>query len=234
MEYSKVADQFGDWGPKFKSFIESSDFDEIFDFLKKESREGKVICPHYTQIFRAFKETPYKDLKCIFLGQDPYPWIKNGKYVADGIAMSCSNTGFCQPSLTLFYDGIADDLGKKVVYYPDLAYLAAQGVLFINCSMTVELQKRDSHKGVWDKFINFLIQQVINFYNRGLVYVALGQNAQSMAKTVMPFLHWGFDVEHPAAASHRNRTWKHENVFTKINKIMKDCNNQQINWIYGA
>ncbi len=87
MEYEKVADQFGEWAPKFRPFIESSEFDKIFAFLKGESREGKTICPMSADVFRTFRETPYNKLKAIFILQDPYPWAKNGKILADGIPM---------------------------------------------------------------------------------------------------------------------------------------------------
>jgi uracil-DNA glycosylase len=238
MNYEKIAPMLGDWALKFKPFIESEEFDKIVKFLKSESRpppegEGKTICPEWTNVFKAFEKTPYKDLKCIFILQDPYPWIKDGKYVADGIAMSCSNTGICQPSLDLFYDGIADDLDEDVPHMPDLSYLAEQGVLFLNTSLTVEVNKPTSHKGIWDPFMDFMINEVVNFYNRGLIYVSLGKNAQITAKAIMPFLHWGFEVEHPAAAAHAERKWNHDKIFTKINKILRESNNEQINWIYG-
>lgn len=233
MDYDKVKDQFGDWSPKFKPFIESSDFDDIFKFLKNESREGKTICPASKDVFRTFKETPYKQLKAIFILQDPYPWMKNGKFVADGIPMSCSNTGILQPSLELFYAGMEEDIGYPVPREPDLSYLSKQGVLLLNSSLTVELNKPSSHKGVWDKFNTFLIEEVINFYNTGTCYVSFGKNAQAMAKAVIPFLHWGFEVEHPAAAAHKERKWIHQNVFTKINKVTKGNNNELIKWAYG-
>lgn len=234
MDFEKVADKLGDWGPKLKPFIESQEFDDIFSFLKQQTREGKIICPHHMDTFRAFKETPYSKLKCIFILQDPYPWMKDGKYVADGLAMSCSHTGKCQPSLDLFYEGMAEDLGEKVPHEPNLSYLAQQGVLFLNTSLTVELNKPTSHNGLWDKFMDYLIQEAINFYNSGLIYVSFGKHAQVASKAIVPFLHWGFEVEHPAAAAHGDRTWEHQKIFTKINKILRDNNNEQINWIYGT
>lgn len=233
MEYEKVAPLLGDWALKFRPFIESEKFDEIFKFLKQESREGKTICPAHADTFRAFRETPYSKLRCVFILQDPYPWIKDGKFVADGMAMSCSNTNVCQPSLDYFYDGMEDDLGEEVPHIPDLSYLAQQGILLLNTSLTVELNKPTSHKGLWDEFMDYMIQEVINFYSYGLIYVSFGKNAHITAKAIMPFLHWGFEVEHPAAAARAERKWEHQNIFTKINKILRDCNNEQINWIYG-
>ena len=233
MIYEKVASQFGDWGEKFRPFIESKDFDDIFAFLKKESREGKIICPAHADVFRAFKETPYSKIRVIFLLQDPYPWVKNNKFCADGIAMSSMHTGICQPSLDLFYDGMADDLGQKVVHHPDLTYLANQGVLFLNTSLTVELNKPNSHKDLWNKFIDYLIQNIINFHDtEGIIYVSLGKNAEIVAKAVVPFLHYGLVAEHPAAAAHKQRPWDHNKVFTKINKILKDNKLDNIIWDY--
>lgn len=238
MNYSKFEPLLGDWAPKFKDFIESPECDEIYAFLKAESKEGKIICPRGEDTFRAFKETPFNDLKCVFILQDPYPWVtrKDGEvvYTADGIAMSCRNTGVCQPSLEIFYQGIEDDLGITVPRHPDLSYLANQGILFLNTSLTVEMNKPSSHAGKWDKFNTYLIEEVINFYTRGIIYVSFGQNAQVMAKSILPFLHWGFEVEHPAFAARKERPWKHQNIFTKINKILKECNNEQINWAYGT
>lgn len=171
----------------------------------------------------------------------PYPWVKDGIYVADGLAMSCSNTGRCQPSLTTFYEGMQDDLGEKVPQEPDLKYLANQGVLLLNTQLTAEMNKSSSHAenifgaaGLWDKFIEYLLVEVINFYNSGLIYVSFGESAHRMAKHLVPFIHIGLEVEHPSAANRRERPWKHEKIFSKINKVLKENNNQQINWIYGS
>lgn len=236
MNYSKFEPLLGDWAPKFKAFIESSECDEIYKFLKAESLEGKVICPHRDDTFRAFRETPFGNLKCVFILQDPYHQVgkKDDKvvYVADGMAMSCSNTGVCQPSLELFYKGIENDLGQEVIRQPDLSYLAHQGVLLLNTSLTVEMSKPGSHSGRWDKFNDYLVQEVINYYTSGLVYVSFGVNAQVMAKTIVPFLHWGFEVEHPAFAARKDRDWNHQGIFTKINRILKDSNNEEILWNY--
>lgn len=234
MQYEKVADQLGTWGPKLQPFIESSEFDAIFSTLKEKSRDGATICPASSDVFRSFRETPYENLKVVFLLQDPYPWVKGGKMVADGIAMSCRNTGILQPSLELFYQGMEDDLGIEVPRQPDLKYLSNQGVLFLNGSLTVEENKPGSHAGLWDPFIKYLIEEVINFYNTGLAYVSFGKNAHVLAKSFVPFLHYGFEVEHPAAAAHKEREWKHENIFRKIDKVTKENNNELINWAYGS
>lgn len=233
MDIQMVAPQLGDWAEKLAPFIITPEFDAIFEFLKKEGRAGKTICPQAKDVFRAFRETPYNRLKAVFLLQDPYHQIRNGKMVADGIPMSCSNTGILQPSLELFYDGMEENLGKKVGRNADLTYLCNQGILLLNTSLTVELHKAGSHQGVWTKFMDYLIGDILNYYSPGLCVVAFGKHAQGTAKDMIPFLHNYFDVEHPAAASYKNRKWIHDNVFTQINVVMKHNMNEKIYWDYN-
>ena len=237
MDIQEVAPYLGTWADKLAPFVISPEFDEIFNFLKKEGLAHKKICPEAKNVFRAFKETPYNKLKAVFLLQDPYHQIRkiNGKdvLVADGIPMSCSNTGILQPSLELFYDGMEENLGKKVGRNADLTYLCNQGILLLNTSLTVELHKAGSHQGVWTKFMAYLIGDILNYYTSGLCVVAFGKHAQGTARNMMPFIHNYFDIEHPAAASYKNRKWIHENVFTQINVVLKQNMNEEIYWDYN-
>lgn len=234
MNIQEVAPQLGErWAEKLAPFIITPEFDEIFDFLKKEGRAHKTICPKAADVFKVFRETPYDNLKVVFLLQDPYHTLRNDKMVANGIPMDCSNTGVLQPSLELFYDGMEENIGKKVGRNADLSYLCHQGILLLNTSLTVELHKAGSHKGVWKKFMDYLIGDILNYYSPGLCVVAFGKHGQETAKTMMPFLHNYFDIEHPAAASYKNRKWNHENVFTQINMVLKNNMNEKIIWDYN-
>ncbi len=175
-----------------------------------------------------------EETKVIFIGQDPYPWIKDEIYVADGLMMSCSHTEKLQPSLDLFYKGIEDDLykGLKLTMKknPDLTYLARQGILLMNSSLTCEVNKPGSHKEYWKPFMKFFFEEVVNMMD-SLVVVCFGKQAQDIGKYVVPFHHWVLDVEHPAAASYKERTWNHDMLFRKINKLLKENNKEPIKWI---
>jgi uracil-DNA glycosylase len=58
------------WKPVLKSFIESSDFDNIIKQLVRLTKDGKRFTPTLKQLFRAFEECPYDKLKVIVVGQD--------------------------------------------------------------------------------------------------------------------------------------------------------------------
>lgn len=58
------------WDRVFKSFIFSSDFDKILTDLWELTKIDKRFTPPLKQVFRAFEECPYEDLKVVMLGQD--------------------------------------------------------------------------------------------------------------------------------------------------------------------
>ena len=69
-------------------FINSDLFDDIVVNLYNQYTEGNRFTPKLKETVNAFVECPYKDMKVVFVGQDPYPQ----QDVADGIAFSCSKT----------------------------------------------------------------------------------------------------------------------------------------------
>jgi uracil DNA glycosylase len=58
------------WGKILKPFIFSGDFDNILIELVRLSNEGKRFTPTLKQVFRAFEECPYDELKVVVMGQD--------------------------------------------------------------------------------------------------------------------------------------------------------------------
>lgn len=86
MNWELFKDQFEEgWGLKLRPFIESGECDKIYAKLKADKEEGRFICPHYSDTWKAFKVCPWNKLKVVIIGQDPYPYYYNKKYVADGL-----------------------------------------------------------------------------------------------------------------------------------------------------
>lgn len=236
MNYSKFEQFLGDWGPHLQSFIEGEECDKLYAYLKAEKIRGKKIGPKYENTYRAFKETPFEELKVVFLLMDPYSKWVNNESMADGVAMSCSITGKLQPSLETFYDGIEDDLykGLKLDYerFPDLKYLCNQGIMMLNTALTVERDKTGSHTKVWRPFMQYLCEEVFAKMPNGLIFVLCGQVSQEMAKYINPLQHYIFELEHPAFAARKMRAWKHEKIFSKINTILGQNNKFSPQWVY--
>lgn len=240
MNWDKFKDKFEEgWGLKLRPFIESEECDKIYQFLKERGRFGHKILPNSLVTYRAFQECPYDKLKCVMIGQDPYPQFYNGVETADGLSFSCGNTGKCQPSLNALYDGMEDDLaaGMDLQMYkePNLKYLANQGVLLLNSALTVEKDKIGSHSDVngvniWEPFFKFLIEEVLNSYTIGTPYILLGKQAQNLEKYILPFNYPIFKAEHPSVAARKERKWEHNKVFSSVNTVLKDRSGEWINW----
>lgn len=230
MNWEKFADQFHEsWHNKMRPFIESEECDAIYEFLKKEAKRGKQIAPLSSNVFRAFKETSYDDLKVVMLGMCPYHTSRFGVHVADGLLMGCSITNKLQPSLEKFYEGLEKELGEdQSSRSPDVKYLANQGVLMLNAALTTEINKAGSHIDVWQPFTKYFFEKVID--TSGAVVVFLGKDAAKYKHLVAPFS-WSFVLSHPASAAYKNTDWDTEGVFTKVNKILKDNNNFHIYWL---
>ena len=80
------------WHSKMQPFIESEACDNIYKYLKAESRRGKRIAPLSSVMYRCFKETSLDDLKVVMMGMCPYHTFKYDEPVADGLLMGCSVT----------------------------------------------------------------------------------------------------------------------------------------------
>lgn len=234
MDFEKFKPLLGTWADKFRPFVSSKEFDEIYQFLKNESRAGKKIYPDSKDTYKAFELCKFENLKAIIVGFCPYHTTKNKTIVADGQALSCGNTRELQPSLEMWYKGIEKDLynglNLNMIKNPDLSFLSRQGVLLYNSALTVEAMKPGSHNKIWWKFNEFFFKEIIANYTRGLPIVFLGKEAARSEKLVNTLLHYVKVIEHPAAASYQSREWEHGHMFSWINNILKSNFDTEINW----
>lgn len=237
MNFDKFKPYFHEsWHNKIKGFIESSECDKIYDFLKRESQRGKKIAPDARHTYRAFLETPLNDIKVVLLSYCPYHTFVDRAPVADGLAFSCSITGKLQPSLDIFYGGLENDLyeGLNLNYQknPDLSYLAKQGVLLLNSSLTVEMNKAGSHQEIWHNFTRYVIEECLAY--TGIPIILIGKDAQMFERYMTPLTHgYIFKIEHPAFAARNMAEWDTKGVFTKVSRIVKENNGFDIKWVDG-
>lgn len=221
MNYDDFKDQFGMWAEKFKPFIESEDFFNIYQKIKHDA-QTEIICPSSSDTFKVFELTNPNTIKVIIVLMDPYcRRYKDKKLQATGIPMDCSNSadGKLQPSLTKFYDAMSKEIGHKVEYSPSLKYLLEQGCLLLNSDLTVKLNKTQSHEGLWRPFMKYFFEEVL-YGKSGIIYVLAGKSSQKLERFINPLGNHIIKIEHPAAAEYTSRDWNSEGIFTKINNIL--------------
>jgi uracil-DNA glycosylase len=214
------------WGRIFKSFIFSSEFTDILTKLYELSVNDKRFTPTLKQVFRAFEECPYDDLKVVFIGQDPYPQLG----VADGISFSCGNTNKVQPSLRYIFEEIERTVYQEFPSHqdPDLTRWSKQGILMLNTALTVEVGKIGSHYDIWKPFTAYLLDW-LNNYNTGLIYVYMGKKAEEWSELTNDN-NYKFTVKHPASAAYNGSKWDSNDIFNKISKLVEENNGQKITW----
>jgi len=169
-----------EWLVVLERFTQTREFLGIIDKLRKEKAEGITIYPETPFVFRALNLCSFNELKVILAAQDPY----HSPLVADGLAFSCGRTNKPQPSLKAIISEIEKTTGSKKIEENNysLEYLAKQGILLINSSLTVQAGNPNSHKLLWKPFIDYLFQRVISKKETPLAYILLGNESQSIFK----------------------------------------------------
>jgi uracil-DNA glycosylase len=232
LDWKKFAPLFGTWAERIKPFFDAGKMDPIYDYLKGQSRKGAQIAPASMNTYRAFTEVDFNDLKCVIVCQDPYFKFINGAPIASGVAMDCSITARIQPTLQNFYDGIERELYNGLnldyIHEYDLSYLSKQGVLLLNCALTVEKDKPGSHMAIWFEFTAFLLQEVIG--PTGVPVLFLGKEASHFAPLVEK-TNYVYCLSHPASAAYKGGKWDTEGVFRKMSQNIWDSNKDTVMWL---
>jgi uracil-DNA glycosylase len=233
MDWNKFKHQFHpSWHAKMRPFIESDECDKIYAYLKAESKRGKQVAPLSMHVWRCFRETSLDNLKVVMVGLCPYHTFKNDAPVADGLLMGCSITNQLQPTLQQFYDGVErelhDGLNLSYVANSDVSYLASQGVLMLNAALTTEMNKAGSHLDIWEPFIKYLFEEILNI--TGVPVLFLGKDASKYKKYTEIFSH-SFVVSHPASAAYKNSEWDTEGVFSKLDILLEEGNGFGVQWL---
>lgn len=201
------------WDKVFRSFVFSSDFDDIITKLWDLSNDNKKFTPPLKQVFRAFEECPYYNLQVVIIGQDPYPQLG----VADGISFSCSNTNKLQPSLRFILEEVNRTVydNEVIIEDLDLKIWSNQGILMLNTALTTEVGNIGSHYDIWRPFTTYLLDW-LNINKSELVYVYMGKKAEEWSSMTND-TNIKYFVKHPASAAYNGSKWDSKDLFNKIN-----------------
>lgn len=216
------------WHKWVKPIITNHKFYQDFQLLKQLGQTGKVIPSRQSgNLFRVFREVPYDKMKAVVVGLSPYNIIVNNREVADGIALSCSNTGKEQPSLTQWYNAMEKEFGKGIIRNPDLLYLCNQGVLMYNFSLTCGWKDATGHIPVWEWFTAELFRTAIS--EAGVPVITLGKEAAKVIDNCAPWQKT-IALKHPASASYSKTDWNSEGAFADVRNYLA-LKGIQLDWV---
>ena len=213
-----------DWDKVLKEELKKEYFIKLMNFVDDEYQNKKIF-PDKENIFRALKLTNIENVKVVILGQDPYHEVNQ----AHGLAFSV----LCKklpPSLLNIYKEMESDLNVKVNQDGNLDYLAKQGVLLLNTSLTVREHIANSHsKKGWEIFTDNCIK-LLNIQDRPIVFILWGRNAISKTKFLNNPKHLVLTSVHPSPLSAYNGFFGSK-PFSKTNDFLKNNNVEPIKWV---
>ena len=195
---------------------------EMQEIISRVSPIRNKICPAYKDIFKAFNKCPYRKLRLVIVGQEPY-FQKN---VATGLAFANFNNiseKQLSPSLQVIKESIINyEIPHNLITFAsELEEWAEQGVLLLNTALTCEINKPLSHSLLWRPFISQLIKNICN-YNSGIVWLLLGSSAQSFKSYINKY-QYIIEAKHPSFYARNNKKMPY-NIWYDINKILIELN----------
>lgn len=202
-------------------------FKELTDFVRQEYAT-KTVFPPARRIFAAFDACPFDKVKVVILGQDPY----HGPGQANGLCFSVAPGVALPPSLLNIFKEMKSDLGYAgpIPTVGDLDYLAEQGVLLLNATLTVEAHRAGSHQNRgWETLTDAAIAQ-LNERRSGIVFLLWGSYAIRKGALIDRSRHLVLTSPHPSPLSaHRGFFGNHH--FSTANKYLEAQGLAPIKWL---
>ncbi|MEN9406698.1 MAG: uracil-DNA glycosylase Ung [Bacillota bacterium] len=215
---------YSDWKTILYEEFAKDYFQKLRFALAREYHQYTVY-PKKEDIFTALNLTPYKKVKVVIIGQDPY----HGPGEAHGLSFSVQPGIAVPPSLRNIFKELKADLNIKLPESGDLTHWAKQGVLLLNSVLTVKRGLPNSHRGLgWELFTDRVIQELNNHPNP-LAFILWGKNAQEKANLLNGTKHYIIKTAHPSPFS-AHRGFFNSKPFSKVNNFLVANRQNPITW----
>lgn len=213
-----------DWDNILDLYFNSKEFKSIKQIIKEEYNL-QTVYPLEKEIFNALILTPYKDVKVVIVGQDPY----HGENEAHGLAFSVKEGIKIPPSLRNIYKELKNDLDIEIPNNGELTSWAKEGVLLLNSCLTVLKNKPNSHKNIgWDKLTDLIIKK-LNDKESPIVFILWGNFARSKKELITNSHHLVLESTHPSPFS-AHKGFLGSKPFSKTNTFLLKNNIKTVNW----
>ena len=200
------------WKPVLEPFSE-----KISRILN--SLTSSQVTPAINQVFASL-EIPLTEIKCVIIGQDPYPTAGN----AHGLAFSTPDEVRKIPaSLRNIFKELHSDLGLDIPQSGNLEKWRDQGVLLLNRILTTEVGRSNAHSDIgWQVITNAISQAAAD---QGAVAILWGREAQDLT----PVFKESISSVHPSPLS-AYRGFFGSKPFSKVNEALMRMGREPIDW----
>jgi len=160
------------WYNQLKDFLHSEEFNTIGQKLLQRRKEVEV-CPAQADIFKAFRKTPFDEVKVVLIGLHPYKLESSATGLAFGVDLNVTDR--LTRSIKNIHKSIESDLGVLNVDFDyTLEGLAEQGVLLLNLGLTADSKDVDKHVKLWKPFMDVVLSKLKKF---GYMYIDMSKDS---------------------------------------------------------
>lgn len=221
--------QVGQWAPIVAAFQQQPWCQDLLRQVEAAYQGGIPVYPPREDLFTALRLTPPQGVRCVILGQDPYP----GAGQAHGLAFSVRPGVALPRSLRNIYQELESDLGISPASGGSLIPWAEEGVLLLNNVLTVRAGDSNSHKGLgWERFTTQLLLS-LQTQPRPIAFVLWGRGAQTKGKEAKiqqsPYPRLILQSPHPSPLSAR-RGFFGSRPFSQVNQFLTENGERPIRW----
>ena len=212
-----------DWDEVLKNVFEGEGFKKFMKIIDHKYLTETVFPPR-NYLFNALKLTPYKDVKVVIVGQDPY----HGEGEAHGLSFSVKEGVKMPPSLRNIYKELYDDIGVERTT-SDLTSWAQNGVLLLNSILTVKKDEALSHQDLgWERLTDYIIK-ILNKKNESIVFILWGNFARSKKKLITNPKHLIIESAHPSPLS-AYQGFFGSHPFSKTNNFLRENGREPVDF----
>lgn len=213
------------WRQLLKDEFEMPYFEALTNFVENEYHSNPCF-PPASNIFSAFNQTPFNEVKIVIIGQDPY----HGPNQAHGLCFSVGEEAKIPPSLRNIFEEIRTDIGTTLPLNGNLQRWAQQGILLLNATLTVRAHQAGSHqKKGWEKFTDAVIQK-LSTEREGIVFMLWGGPAKKKGAKIDSSKHLILSSGHPSPLAANRGYWFGNKHFSKANDYLIENGKKPIDW----
>jgi len=212
------------WKEVLHDEFEKPYFIQLTEFVKSEYQQHKIFPPG-KEIFNSFDLCPFKNVKVVIIGQDPY----HGPGQAHGLCFSVKDGVDFPPSLRNIFKEINGDIGTPIPRSGELTRWAEQGVLLLNATLTVRAHTAGSHqKKGWETFTDEVIRKV-SAQKEHVVFLLWGAYAQQKGEMIDKNRHFVLESVHPSPLS-ASRGFFGNHHFSRTNQFLQSKGLSPVIW----
>lgn len=204
----------------------------LCDILERPNNLNRTPLNH--ELFEVFHLCPPENIRVVILGESPSSSISHdGSTEAMGVAYS-GRPGYKVPALVV---PIHQELDRQIKGLNphldgDLTNWVRQGVFLLNTVLTHHFD-RDNPVRFWVGFVTSIIEEIVRI-NPKVIFVLWGIPVQNFVTgDLMKILQNDVRVlrcAHPLSRAIGENSFTYNNHFLEINKILRERNENEIDW----